>query len=200
MTNKIAIAIIVSLVMVIIIPISYAELNPTEQKWYEICNKKEINEKYEFADFSCAVDIYQMYYDIISLLGITSDLQQSYNVLQQENNNLQQRLDVLEGKIPPPYTDLTVNVYPKIVNRGESFSLVGTADRLEQFWVDYTFFNPNGEEIQHGHTEIVYSNVYDSHKFTPNIKWNTSGNYTVQVTHGTHVQNATIQFSMNENP
>lgn len=209
MTSKIAIALVAVLVIAIIVPTAYAQKLPQENKFYSNCEVRLSDDLWKFGDFSCIVDIYKMWYDIVSLfdrVGVLEANQNQTSLSAAESINtrlddITYRLDIADGKIQPPYIDLSVSVYPNDTIIGkEKFDIRGTADRIEQYWVDFVFFNPDGISVQSESTNILPNNVYFTDVIRPNNNWNLNGTYTVQVTHGPHIENATIQYTTGENP
>lgn len=212
-TNKIAIALIAVLVITMIIPTASAFRY--EDTFDKFCNMQLNNAKITWRDAICELDLYKMFRDIRSLVNKVSDLdikisdtQKTINsviISTQDNQdeiqsnsamsfNIDQRLQILEGKIHAPYVDLSIHVHPEKISKDEPFVISGAADRMEQGWIDFTFFNPNGTSIQNEWVNIQPNNIFFSDILFPNYKWTMIGNYTIQVTHGIHSENATIQY------
>ena len=185
MTNKIAIALIAVLVIAIIVPTAYGQQRDVSKEQYEfVCHNILKDDRKQWHEFGCTY-FPEIWNWINELFTTTSDHEY--------------RLQVLEGKVPPPYVELSVNIFPDKISKDGKFTIVGSADRLEQYWVDFEFFDPNGSYVQTEWTNILLNNVYYSGVIEPNHKWVESGNYTVQATHGPHTVNATIQY-LGENP
>lgn len=236
MTNKIAIVLVAILVTAITVPTAYAALNPTDERFDQVCYNKETDGKLTFADFSCAVNIYQMFHDINGLLfqvdtmddtlnGVehkTDILNQRVNSLQHaddkfqntitkikdnikssnaEIDDIESRLLVLEGKVMPPTVPLTMHVMPDVISKDETFVVYGTANRVEQDWVDFAVYDPNGIQVQWFVIETLQNGGYFPSPITPSHKWITNGTYTITATHGEHeIVNATINYIMAETP
>jgi len=187
MTNKITLTIIAVIATIIIAPTAYAELWPTQDRFNSMCNNKANDGKITIHDYQCGVNIYQMYFDIAELFTTISD---------HEN-----RLQILEGKVPPPQIGdpLTMFVIPDTISAGERFVVHGHVDRVEQSWVDFVIYNPNGIQIQAFDIETLQNGGYYPPAIVPNNNWNISGNYTITATHGPHSESVTIQY-LGENP
>lgn len=187
MTNKIVIAIIAVIAVAIIVPTAYAELKPTENRFNNMCANKVLDGKMTVHDYICAVNIYQMYYDIVELFSTTSDHEY--------------RLQVLEGQVHPPQIGdpLTVTVIPDTISVGETFVVHGHVDRVEQSWVDFVVYDPSGQRVQSFDFETLQNGGYWPPAIEPNNKWIVSGNYTIIATHGPHTETVTIQY-LGENP
>jgi hypothetical protein len=128
-----------------------------------------------------------MYYDIADLLTTTSDHEY--------------RLQVLEGQIPPSEVGepLTMFVIPDTLSIGEKFVVHGHVDRVEQSWVDFVIYDPNGEHVQSFDIETLQNGGYYPPAIVPNNNWSISGNYTIIATHGPHTETLTIQY-LGQNP
>ena len=187
MTNKIALIAIAVIATIIIAPTAYAELFPTQDKFKSMCNNKANDGKITIHDYQCGVNIYQMYFDIAELFTTTSDHEY--------------RLQVLEGKVPPPEIGdpLTMFVTPDTISTGENFVVYGHVNRMEQSWVDFVVYDPSEQVVQHFDFETLQNGGYYPPPIIPNSNWVVSGNYTIIATHGPHTENATIQY-LGENP
>lgn len=214
-TSKITTIIVITLIsLIVIVPTASAlQFEGTYDKW---CKMQLNNDKLTWRDGLCEVDIYQMFRSINSLTNKVSDLQTNMSDTQktmdivikstQDNQqkienvtalpfDLDYRLQILEGKIHAPFVDLTAHVYPEKISKGDKFEISGSADRMvEQYWVGFNFYNPNGESVQFEWIPIQPNNIYFSDILEPNFKWDMIGNYTIQIVHGPHVVNATIQY------
>lgn len=85
------------LVIAITVPTAYAALNPTKERFGEACYNKETDGKPTFADFSCAVNIYQMYFDIISLFDKTDTLDSKIIKVKSQIDTLFTKSDTLRN-------------------------------------------------------------------------------------------------------
>lgn len=201
MTYKIALAsvLIMAIIVPTIIPSAYSMKSPTEENWYHTCNNKLNDDKFQFADYSCYVDIYKMWNDIVSLFDRMQSLENKISSLEGKNNYLEYRLQILEGTIEPPDVSLTLNVSPEIITGDERFLIWGTANRMDQDWVDFEIYNPDGEIVQRLDLILLQGGGYFPVPVYPNYKWTTSGNYTIHAIHGEHeTVIKTIQYHLGE--
>lgn len=189
MTSKIALVIIVTLSIAIIAPTAYAELNPTDQRWKTVCNNKATDGKFSFADFSCAVNIYKMYHDIITLF-------ENADTLNDQVTDMNHRLQVLEGAVPPPEAGdpLVVFVTPDTISKGESFTVYGHVDRIEQNWVDFAIYDSAGERVQSFDIVTLQNGGFYPPAIMPNNNWIVNGTYLIIATHGPHTEIVTIEY------
>lgn len=96
MTNKIAIVLVAILVTAITVPTAYAALTPTDEKWSQVCDNKKTDGKLNFADFSCAVNIYQMFHDINGLLVQVDTMNDTLNDIEHKTKILNLRANGLQ--------------------------------------------------------------------------------------------------------
>lgn len=215
MVNKIAIAVIAVIAIAIIVPTAYAELKPTQEAWDNMCLNKEMDGKGTLADYTCAVDIYQMYYDLYALTNVIglfnetlenitnqtsiatediSDLQNQHYKTNAKMDSLNERLQILEGKITAPDVKLSVNVSPNVVSSGENFVIYGNATKLIDDKVYWVIYNPNGESVVAGSIPINFNNAYSSGYITPNYKWTMNGTHTMKMWLLSDLVSTTIEY------
>jgi len=208
----------------------HGELKPTEESWFNTCANHQQDPDTSIFDFVCAVDIYQMYHDINTLFEKTDTLetktdQNSKNIhslatgwnsnkvfisklssaqviSNAEIDDIETRLQVLEGIIPPPEEThpLVVILIPDSIDEGEKFTVYGHVNRIEQYWVDFTVYHPNGNPIQWFDINTLQNGGFYPPAISPNHKWNMNGTYTIIAEHGPHSTNSTIQYTMGSNP
>lgn len=239
MTNKIAIILVAILVTAITVPTAYAvhdSLKPTDERWSQVCENKLTDGKATFADFSCAVNIYQMFHDINGLLvqvdtmdntlnvvvDKTSTLNKRVNGLQHsdtkientitkikdnlkssnaEIDDLESRLQILEGKVIPPILPLTVNVMPHVITGDESFVVYGTADRSIQSLVLFQIHDADGKRAMKFSFDSLQNGGYFSTPIKADSNWTMNGNYTITVMQSNIASaSTTINYTMAETP
>lgn len=170
MRNKIILAIIITIV--VIIPVAFADLKPTENRFNTVCDNKLSDGKFSFADFSCAVNIYQMYFNIL---------------------DIEHRLQVLEGRADPPLLAFTMET-PDSLKKGDTFTILGTADRLQGMTVNLHIFKPDGiTKVNEVHVNVLQSNTFIM-PYESTSLWNVDGDYIVLAYHRTGNLNSTISF------
>lgn len=221
-TSNITIAIIVLLAITIIVPDAYGQKRDVSKDTFEnrFCDTILNDDKRQANEFQC-IYFPEIWNWINELFSTTSELKTSMNntiiqVSDHENriqaierqpsenkitdtivtdvSDLDYRLQILEGKIQAPYVDLTVNVHPDKISKGEKFTISGEADRMEQPWVDFSFYSPDGKKIQTEWTNLEPTNRYFSDVIEPNYKWTMIGDYRIEAIHGPHIENTIIQY------
>lgn len=199
MTNKIAIALCAVIVLAVIIPTAYAQQRDVSKDTFDnkCINNILVDDKKQFNEFQC-IYFPEIWNWINELFDITSSLETGLINTIAKTDDLQYRLDVLDGKIPAPALPLTLNVYPKSISEGEQFRIYGTANMMEQSWVDLQSFNPDGVRVQYEYYNLKLNNVYASLLIEPNHKWTISGNYTVIAFHNNENVTAYIQYNLGE--
>lgn len=193
-TSSITIALIGILVITIIVPDAFAQKRDVTKEHYEfLCHNILKDDRSQWHEFGC-VYFPEIWNWINELFSTTSELQTSMNSTITQISDHENRLLILEGKLEPPYVELTVHVHPEKISKDEPFFISGEADLSEQEYVDFIFYDPDGEKMYTKWTNIQHDNKYNSDIMYTNAKWNVIGNYTIIATHGIHIENATIQY------
>lgn len=229
MTNKITIAIVLIAVLVIAttMPTADAQQRDVSREAYlDKCDNVLHDDRGQWHEFGCIYfpELWNSISDIVnrlalieniistlqtnigdnskSLTTLNDTLSNSTAQINTTTDSLDKRLQVLEGKIPPPEIGdpLVVNVTPDSIVEGETFTVYGHVDRIEQYWVDFEVQNPNGTGIQWFGINTLQNGGFYPPAISPNDKWTMNGTYTILAKHGIHNSTNTIQYTLDENP
>jgi len=202
MTNKIAIAIIAVLAISIIVPTVYAQQRDVTKEKYEfVCHNILKDDRKQWHEFGCTY-FPEIWNWINELLAKTSELETSMNNTQTQVSDHEQRLQVLEGIIPPidETHPLVVMLIPDSIVEGEEFTVYGHVNRIEQYWVDFTVYDPNENPIQWFSINTLQNGGFYPPAVSPNHNWKMNGTYTIIAEHGIHNATNTIQYTLGQNP